>query len=423
MSSQAPGVVAAPDAAGDDAAGDDPAGDDPARRPSVTLLPGHARRAEAGHPWIFSNEVQMDAAAKALVPGALVTLCRAGGSPLGTAMFNPHTLLAARLLDRDAGQVIGRRFFARRLQRALRLRERLYAAPYYRLVHAEADGLPGLVVDRFADILVVQSNAAGIARLEPDLCAALVALLRPAAIVLRNDGPVRVQEGLLPETRVAHGRLDGPVVVEEDGARFPVDVLAGQKTGWFFDQRENRAFVAGLARGARLIDLYCYTGGFAVRAACAGAAAVTGIDSSATGLQLAGEAAALNGVGEICAFRRAEAFAEAARLAAAGERFDIVVADPPAFAKSRRDAPAALRGYRKLARLAAALTAPRGFLFLASCSFHVGETEFAEAVRRGLADAGRAGRIVRRAGAGPDHPIHPSLPESAYLKTTTLALD
>jgi 23S rRNA (cytosine1962-C5)-methyltransferase len=248
-------------------------------------------------------------------------------------------------------------------------------------------------------------------------------VLRPAAIVLRNDGPVRAQEGLAAETRIARGRLDSPVIIDEDGARFPVDVLAGQKTGWFYDQRANRAFVAGLAHAARVLDLYCYGGGFAVRTARAGAAAVTGIDSSAPALGLAAEAAALNGVAAVCEFRRGEAFAEAARLAGTGARFDIVVADPPAFAKSRRDAGAARRGYRKLARLAAALVAPRGFLFLASCSYHVGEAEFAEAVRRGLADAGRIGQIVRRAGAGPDHPIHPALPESAYLKTMTLALD
>jgi 23S rRNA (cytosine1962-C5)-methyltransferase len=399
------------------------AGDDPAARPEVSLRPGHARRAEAGHPWIFSNEVKMDAAAKALPPGGLVTLCRAGGSPLGVAMFNPHTLLAARLLDRDAGRAIGRRFFARRLERALALRQRLFEAPFYRLVHAEADGLPGLVVDRFGAMLVVQANAAGIDRLEPLVLDALEGLIGPAAIVLRNDGPVRAQEGLAAETRVARGRLDPTVIVDEAGGRFPVDVLAGQKTGWFYDQRRNRAFVTPLAPAARVLDLYCYSGGFAVQMARAGAAAVTGIDSSAPALRLAAEAAALNGVAAACTFRRAEVFAEAARLHAAGERFDVVVADPPAFAKSRRDAGAALRGYRKLARLAAALVAPRGFLFLASCSFHVGEAEFAEAVRRGLADAGRAGHILRRAGAGPDHPIHPALPETAYLKTTTLALD
>ena len=222
---------------------------------------------------------------------------------------------------------------------------------------------------------------------------------------------------------MARGRLEGPVRVHENGTIFRADLLAGQKTGWFFDQRDNRRFIAALAHGARVLDLYCFTGGFAVQAARAGATAVLGIDSSEPALGLAAEAAELNGVGKTCSFHRREAFGEAARLAAAGERFDIVIADPPAFAKSRKDVPAALRGYRKLARLAAALTANRGILFLASCSFNVGAPEFSEAVRRGLSDAGRDGRILRVAGADADHPIHPALPETAYLKTLTLALD
>jgi 23S rRNA (cytosine1962-C5)-methyltransferase len=398
-------------------------GDDPASRSSVTLLPGHHRRAEGGHPWIYSNEVRMDAAVKALSPGELVTLRRTDGSALGVGMFNPHSLLAARLLDRDCGRAIDRRFLARRIQRALRLRERLFETPYYRLVHAEADGLPGLVVDRFAEVLAVQANAAGMARLEPLILEALDALLAPAALVLRNDSPARALEGLPRETRMAKSTIDGPILVHENGAVFGADLLGGQKTGWFFDQRDNRRFVAGLARDARVLDLYCFTGGFAVQAARAGAAAVLGIDSSEPALGLAADAAARNGVGEICGFRRGDAFAETARLAAAGERFDLVIADPPAFAKSRREVGAALRGYRKLTRLAASVTANRGILFLACCSHNVGEAEFAEAVRRGLVDAGRDGRILRAAGAGADHPVHPALPETAYLKAMTLALD
>jgi 23S rRNA (cytosine1962-C5)-methyltransferase len=397
--------------------------DDPATRPSIMLLAGRQRRAEGGHPWIYSNEVQMDAAAKALAPGSLVTLRRADNSPLGVAMFNPHTLLAARLLDRDTARPIGRRFLARRIGRALKLRERLFDTPFYRLVHAEADGLPGLVVDRFGAALVVQSNAAGMARLEPTILDALGELLSPEVIVLRNDSPARALEGLPPETRVVRGEPDGPVPVDENGILFHADLLAGQKTGWFFDQRDNRRFIAALARDARVLDLYCFTGGFAVQAARAGAAAVLGIDRSEPALALATRAAELNGVGATCSFRRSEAFAEAVGLAAKGERFDIVIADPPAFAKSRREASAGLRGYRKLARLAASVTAAGGILFVASCSFHVGVTEFAEAVRRGLADAGRAGRILRVAGADADHPVHPALPETAYLKTLTLALD
>ncbi|MGA7261719.1 MAG: class I SAM-dependent rRNA methyltransferase, partial [Stellaceae bacterium] len=338
------------------------------------------------------------------------------------AMFNPHTLLAARLLDRDTARPVGRRFLTRRIGRALRLRERLFGVPFYRLVHAEADGLPGLVVDRFRGVLVVQSNAAGMARIEPVVLDALGELLSPDAIVLRNDSPARGLEGLPSETRVARGSLDGPVAVHENGVVFRADLLAGQKTGWFFDQRDNRRFIAALAHDARVLDLYCFTGGFAVQAARAGAAAVLGIDRSEPALALAIEAAELNGVGGTCSFRRGEAFGEAGGLAARDERFDIVIADPPAFAKSRKEVPAALRGYRKLARLAASVTAGGGILFIASCSFHVGAADFAEAVRRGLADAGRAGRILRIAGADGDHPIHPALPETAYLKTLTLAV-
>jgi 23S rRNA (cytosine1962-C5)-methyltransferase len=398
--------------------------DDPTTRPAVTLLAARHKRAEAGHPWIYSNEVRMDEAARALAPGTLVTLRRADGTALGVAMFNPHSLLAARLFDRDAGRRIGRRFIARRIERALRLRQQLFDEPYYRLVHAEADGLPGLVVDRIDAVVIVQSNTAGMARLEALVLDALATVLKPRAVVLRNDSPARAQEGLLPEARVAMGALDTRLLLRENGAFFPIDPLAGQKTGWFFDQRRNRGFVAALARqGARVLDLYCYAGGFAVQAARAGAVEAIGIDRSEAALALAGEAAVLNGVDQICTFHRGEAFAEAERRAAAGERFDIVIADPPAFARSRREAPAALRGYRKLARLAAAVTGRGGLLFLASCSYNVGEAEFAEAVRRGLADAGRAGRIIRTAGAGPDHPVHPSLPETAYLKSVTLSLD
>ena len=399
------------------------AADHPETRPSVTLLGGGHRRAEGGHPWIYSNEVAMDDAAKSVAPGSLVTMRRADETPLGVAMFIPHTLLAARLLDRDTTRPIGRRFLARRIGRALKLRERLFDMPFYRLVHAEADGLPGLVIDRFGQVLVVQSNAAGMARLEPVVLDSLGELLNPEAIVLRNDSPARELEGLASEARVASGRLDGPVEVHEDGAVFRADLLAGQKTGWFFDQRDNRRFIATLARGARVLDLYCFTGGFAVQAARSGAAAVLGIDRSEAALALATATGDVNGVGQTCSFRRGEAFAEAASLAARGERFDVVIADPPAFAKSRKDMPAALRGYRKLARFAASVTAGGGILFVASCSFHVGAGEFAEAVRRGLADAGRAGRILRIAGADADHPIHPALPESAYLKTLTMALD
>jgi 23S rRNA (cytosine1962-C5)-methyltransferase len=403
--------------------GGTPRSDDPATRPQIALLPGAQRRAEGGHPWLYSNEIAIDAAAKALPPGTLVTLRRSDERPFGVALFNPHTLIAARLLDRDAGRTIAARFFSRRIERALRIRERLYPAPFDRIAHAEADGLPGLVVDRFGPVLVVQTNAAGMERLLPTVMETLRALLSPEAIVLRNDSPARSMEGLPLYARVAQGAIDGPVTLDENGVRFRADLIGGQKTGWFYDQRDNRDFVAGLAGGARVLDLYCYGGGFAVTAAARGAEAVFGLDRSEAALTLADASARLNGVADRCAFRRGDVFAEAAALAGSGERFDIVVADPPPFARSKRDVPAALRGYRKLTRLAAQLTAPGGFLFIASCSHNVGAAEFADTVRRGLMDAGRGGRILRESGAGPDHPIHPALPETGYLKALTLALD
>jgi 23S rRNA (cytosine1962-C5)-methyltransferase len=397
--------------------------DDPQTRPSVTLLPGRDKRAAGGHPWVYSNEIAMDAAAKALPPGGLVTLRKVDGKALGVATFNPHPLVSARIISRDATHRIDRGFFLRLLRRALAPRAALFAEPFYRLVHAEADGLPGLVVDRFGAALAVQLNTAGTALLEAEILAALDQLLAPEIVVLRNDSPARLAEGLSAEVRVAKGALDGPVELVEHGARFFADLAEGQKTGWFFDQRANRRFVASLAKDARVLDLYTFAGGFAVAAARGGAKEVFAIDRSEPALALAQRAAAANDVAARCLFRRAEAFAELERLAAAGERFDIVIADPPAFVKSKKDVAAGLRGYRKLARLAAAVVAKGGYLFIASCSHNAEPAAFAEAVWRGVADTGRSARILRTSGADADHPVHPALPESAYLKAQVLLID
>jgi 23S rRNA (cytosine1962-C5)-methyltransferase len=391
--------------------------------PVVRLQPGRHKRAAFGHPWVFSNEIAMDAAAKALPPGGLVRLETANGEALGTAMFNPHPLISARLLSRDVNAAIDAEFLAARLRAALELRERLYPGGCYRLIHAEADGLPGTVVDRYGDVVTIQVNTAGMERLTPALLDAVERVLAPATVVLRNDSAARQLEGLPQTTAVVKGALDGPVPLTENGRRFFADLAEGQKTGWFYDQRDNRAAVAGLAAGRRVLDLYTYAGGFAVLAACAGAAEVVAVDRSERALALAEQAAQANGAAERCRVVRAEAFAELERLAGAGERYDVVVADPPAFVKSKKDLNQGARGYRKLARLSAALVAPGGFLFIASCSHHVDVPLFAEQVRRGLADAGRGGRILRTAGAAADHPVHPHLPESAYLKGQLLQLD
>ena len=393
------------------------------RHPTVLFRPGHAARLRHGHPWAYSNELVIDAAAKALPPGGVVRLADAGGEALGRAFFNPHSLIAARWLDGDAEAAVDAAFLGQRLAAALALRERLFADPHYRLVHAEGDGLPGLIVDRFGDVLVCQPNGAGIDRLMPEVIDALDALLAPRAVVIRADAPVRRLEGLAQSVGVARGAIDGPIAVIEDGARFLADPIAGQKTGWYFDQRDNRAFLARLAKGARVLDAYAYSAGFALRLALAGAVEAVAVDRSDAALDLGARAAAGLGIAERCRFVRAEAFADLARRADAGERFDIVIADPPSFAKSRREIKPALRGYRKLARLAAAVVAAKGFLFIASCSHNVSLADFTEAARRGIGDAGRRGRTLRVAGAGPDHPRHLALPETDYLKALVLQLD
>ena len=392
-------------------------------RPLLRLLPSRHKRVAEGHPWVYSNEAQMDAVAKAIPPGTVVKVAAASGQMLGSAFFNPHSLIAARMLSRDAEAEIGVDFLARRLRAALALREMLFARPFYRLVHSEGDGLPGLIVDRFGDVAVCQVNAAGMELLTDALLAALGEVLRPRAVVLRNDAPVRALEGLTREVKVAKGEVAPPIEVEEGNACFLADPLAGQKTGWFFDQRDNRAFMAGLARGKRVADFYAHTGGFAIEAALAGAREVVAFDTSQPALDLAAKSAALNGVAETCRFVKAEAFAEMERLGNAGERFEIVICDPPAFVKSRKDLNVGAKGYRKMARLAAGLVAPGGFLFAASCSHNMEAARFAEEIRKGVAVAGRTGRVIREAGASPDHPLHPWLPESAYLKAEVLQLD
>lgn len=389
--------------------------------PTIRLLPGHDRRVKHGHPWVFSNEIHMDAAARALPPGGAVRLEGADGVRHGVWHFNPHSLIAARLLDRRRDAAPDAGWFAARLAAALALRERLGVARFCRLVHAEADGLPGLVVDRFDDVLAVQANTAGMDASLPLVVEALRELLAPRAILLRNDSPVRRLEGLPEEARLAHGE-EAVARVEENGLRFEVDLLGGQKTGWFFDQRENRARVAALAKGATVLDAFCHTGGFGLAAARAGAASVTLLDRSQAALDLALASAAANGLPGVEAIR-GDAMEVLERLGTEGRRFGVVVSDPPAFAKTRKDIPNALRAYARLARLSASLVEPGGVLFIASCSHHAEPGAFFLAVAEGLFRARRTGRILWSGGAGADHPVHPMLPESAYLKGQLIQLD
>jgi len=389
--------------------------------PHIRLLPGRHKRIAQGYPWVYSNELVMDAAAKALEPGTLVRLDNAGGEAEGLAFFNKHTLIAARLVSRASKAHVDQGFFAERLRKAEALRQRFYEKPFYRLVHAEADGLPGTVVDRYGPVLVVQINTAGMERAKEPFLAALAEVTGASTILLRSDGSSRQQEGLQPQERLVQGTLPELVSVEENGATYFADLGGGQKTGWFYDQRDNRAWIRTFAKGARVLEGYCYSGGFTIQAALAGATEVTAIDRSEPALALAGKAAEANGVADRVKLHKAEVFGDFARRK--DERYDLVVVDPPAFIKSKREVNQGLKGYRKLARLAAQVVAPGGVLFIASCSFHADLGSLVQAVAGGLMDAGRQGRILKASGAAPDHPVHPQLPETSYLKALTLALD
>lgn len=397
-------------------------GDETLSRPVIRVSAGRQKRVRAGHPWVFSNEIEMTPAAKALARGTIVDLVDAGDGAIGTAMFNPNTLISARLLD-TAGTEIDTAWLAAKIGRAAALRDRLFGSPYYRLVHAEADGLPGLIVDRYGDICVVQINTAGMERLAGDIAAALQNVLSPTGIVIQRDGAARRLEGLEDRETEIIGDVPTPAAVTENGVDFLADLSQGQKTGWFYDHRENRARVAALSAGQRVADIYSYLGGFGLQAAGGGATEVLCIDRSQPALDLAAETAARSGVADICRFEKSEAFAALEKLSENREKFGVVVIDPPAFVKSKKDLKPGARGYRKLTRLAAKIVAPGGILCAASCSHHMELALYAEQVRRGVHDAGRTARILHTGGAGPDHPVHPHLPESAYLKCLLIQLD
>lgn len=396
------------------------------RLPALQMRPKMAGRVAHGHPWAYSNEIAMTPEARSLTPGEVVRLLNADGRHIATGVFNPNSLVAFRVLVREDGTAIDAGFFAERVKRALALRERLYDAPFYRLVHGEADGLPGLVVDRFGDVVSVQLNGAGMERLKEDLLLGLAHILAPKSVVLRRNARERALEGLgaaEEEVEIRGQSLDGPVALSENGLRYRADLVAGQKTGWFYDHRDNRAFAARLARGGDILDLYAYGGGFGLLAAQAGARSVLMVDRSRQALALAQGAARENGLIDRTAFEAAEVFDFLEQAAASGRRYDLVLADPPAFVTSKKALASGLKGYRKLARLAAATVAPQGVLMLASCSQPVSADALLAEMRAGLAAAGRSGRVLRIAGAGADHPIHPHLPEAAYLKAIFVALD
>jgi len=393
--------------------------------PVVRLSPkAEARAIRFGFPWVYAGELVLDRRTKAMVPGTIAVLEDAARVPMGVVTVNPASKIICRMLDSDPAAVIDAAWIARRLTRALALRARLYPDPCYRLVHAEADGLPGVIIDRFGDVAVIQPNAAWSEAMIADICAALIAVTGVTTVIKNGTGRMRGLEGLAEEMVVLAGLTPvAPVPVPMNGAVYLADVMGGQKTGLFFDQRPNHAFAAALAKDARVLDLFSHVGGFGLAALAQGAASVVAVDGSAAALTLAQGGAVAMGVAERFVTRQGDAFDVLGALEAEGARFEVVVCDPPAFAPAKSALEAGLRAYERVARMAATLVAPGGYLVLCSCSHAADLAKFRSACIRGIGRAGRSGQIIHTGAAGPDHPMLPQLAESGYLKALFFRLN
>lgn len=389
----------------------------------IKLKKGQDRKVNFGHPWVYSNEIESDPKLAEIPSGSLVKIANAFGNFLGIGYYNRHSLIAIRILTKKESQEINQEFFVKKIELALKLRQDFFDEPFYRLIHSEADGLAGLIIDRFDNILVLQIATAGMESLLEILVAALNQVFGQLTIVLRNDIHARKLEGLEEYVKVIQGEISADNVLIENGLKFKFDPIAGQKTGWFFDQRENRKFVAGLVKGKDILDCYCYNGGFGINAAKAGANAVTFIDSSDLAIKNVKENIELNNLsGTNFEFINGKVFDELETLIKVGRKFQVVVLDPPAFIKSKKDFFTGIKGYEKLAKLGAKLVAKNGYLFIASCSHNAGLQDLIRATASGIDKAGKDAKIVRIFGAGFDHPLHPVLLESEYLKSILFQL-
>ncbi|MBZ4202335.1 MAG: class I SAM-dependent rRNA methyltransferase [Methylovulum sp.] len=386
--------------------------------PVIILKKNEDKRLRNGHLWVFSNEIDCQRTPlESFATGSLANLCSADGKSLGTAYINPHALICARLLTRKTDQKLTRHFFQERLSQALQLRESLFAKPFYRLVFGESDGLPGVVIDRFGDVIAVQITTAGIEENKAALIEALIALLNPRAIVLKNDASQRQLEGLSMEAELAFGELPNPVIIEENDAQFYIDIMHGQKTGWFYDHRSSRAELARFAKQHRVLDLFSYTGAWGIPAAKAGAVHVTSVDASESALALAQDNARLNHVADKMEFIHSDVFEFLKTARLNNERYSIIVLDPPALIKRKKDFKAGYEAYRRLNHLALQVLEKNGILISASCSFHLSKENLQELLRSSGRHIDRHLVFFNTGGQGPDHPIDPAIPESNYLKT------
>jgi 23S rRNA (cytosine1962-C5)-methyltransferase len=384
---------------------------------SLKLKPQSDRRLRAGHLWIYSNEVDVSATPlKNFQPGQQVQVENAQGKVMGLAYVNPNSLICGRLFSRDRQYPLNKSLLVHRLNIALRLRETMTYQPYYRLVYGDSDFLPGLVVDRFGDVLVVQMATAGMEAVKEDILAALVQVVKPRGILFKNDARIRQAEALPDYIELVYGEVPKLVPMQENGVQFKVPVYEGQKTGWFYDHRASRARLKDYVRGKRVLDVFSYIGGWGIQAATFGARAVTCIDSSAFALDLVEANAELNGVRDTVTTMQGSAFDAMKMLIAEGERFDLVIMDPPAFIPKRKDINKGEQAYRQVNELAMRLLEKDGVLVSASCSMHLGRERLIDILRAASRHLDRDLQILEQGGQCFDHPVHPAIAETEYLK-------
>jgi 23S rRNA (cytosine1962-C5)-methyltransferase len=387
----------------------------------LQLKKDQERRLLAGHDWVYSNEIDTDQTPlKGLDPGQPVEVVARNGRWLGHGYANPRSLIAVRLISREKQQRLSPALLVERIRSALALRTRLYAGTSYRLIHGEGDALPGLVVDRYDDVLVVQITTAGMEHVRGELLAALEQVLRPTRILLRNDVAVRAQEGLEEQVEWVLGDDPGEIELQEDGLRFRVAPTTGQKTGWFFDQADNRIALKRFGAPGRTLDCFSYLGPWGLHAATNGADSVTCVDSAASALLGVEANARLNGLQDKVRTLKADAFDALKSLRDEQASFDLVILDPPAFIKRKRDEADGRRAYQRINRLGLELLAKGGLLVTSSCSFHMGRDAFVQTVQQASRRCGRTLQLLQVGTQGPDHPVHPAMPETAYLKTLVL---
>jgi 23S rRNA (cytosine1962-C5)-methyltransferase len=385
--------------------------------PTLILKSQADRRLKLGHLWIYSNEVDVERSPlKNFTMGQQALVAASNGKVLGIVLMNPPGLICARLVSRDEKYPLNKSLLVHRIKQSLALRELTFTAPFYRLIFGDADLLPGLVVDRFGDYLVVQIAGAGMELVKDDIVEALVQTLKPKGVLLSNDHSARALEGLPEYVEVAYGEVPNEVELIENNTRFNAPIAGGQKTGWFYDHRINRAQLQNYVKGKRVLDVFSYIGGWGVQAAQAGASEVICVDASESALQGVARNAALNGVSERVKTLHGKAIDVLKQLIANDERFDVVVLDPPAFIKRRKDQKAGEAAYRHINELGMRLLGRDGLLVSASCSMHLQRDTLLEIVRGAGRHLDRHVQIIGQGGQGPDHPIHPAIPETDYLK-------